>query len=108
MQVASQHAKAVSEGARNGVEERLLLNWVTLDAANVPPWNVQLAAAVVANLADSCLALGNGAGVSAGVAAEAIAIEVFDQLGRGLAHVRVENVFEGGHLGRFYCFRCRR
>jgi hypothetical protein len=98
VEVASQHAEAVSEGARDGVEEGLLLDWIALDAAYVPPRDIELAAAVVAYLTDAGLAFRDGAGVSAGVAAQAVAVELLDQLGRGLADVRIEDVFERGHL----------
>jgi hypothetical protein len=80
------------------MEEGLLLDGIALDAAYVPPRDIQFAAAVVADLADAGLAFRDGAGVSAGVAAEAVSVELLDQLGRSLADVRVEDVFECGHL----------
>src|SRR4051812_15986760 len=82
------------------MEEGLLLDGIALDSAHITPGNIQLAAAVVADLADAGLALGNRAGMAAGVAAQAIAIERLDQLGRSLVDVRVQDVFEGGHLER--------
>jgi hypothetical protein len=100
MKVATQHAEAIGEGAGNGVEEWFLLNGVALHAADVSPRNIKLAATVVSDLADAGLAFRNGAGVSAGVAAQTVPIQWLDQLGRSLAHVGIQNVFEGRHLKR--------
>ena len=93
VQVASEHAEAIGKGTRNGMEEGLLLDRIALDSANVSPGDIELAAAVVANLADTGLAFGDRALVSAGVAAQAIAVERLDQLGSSLANMRVEDFF---------------
>jgi len=98
VQIASQHAEAVSEGPRDGVEEGLLLDRIALDATDVSPRNIKFAAAVIADLAYTSLAFGDGAGMSAGVAAEAIAVEGLDQFRSSLTDVTVQNVFEGWHL----------
>ena len=53
MKIAPEHAKAEREGARIGVEERLLLDWVALNAADVSEWNAQVSFFIEANLADT-------------------------------------------------------
>ena len=67
------------------VEEGLLLNRIALHAADVTPWNVKLSALVKAYLADACLAFGNRAFVSAGVAAQPVAFQRFHQSGAASA-----------------------
>jgi hypothetical protein len=57
------------------MEKGLLLDGIALHTADVAPGNVQRAALVIADLADSGLTLRNGATMSAGVAANPIAIE---------------------------------
>src|SRR5256885_12890498 len=103
MKVAAEHAEAVGERAGNGMEERLFLDRVALHAADVSPGNIEFAPAVVADLADAGLAIGDRAGMSTGIAAQPIAVERLDQLGSSLAHVGVEDVFKSRHLRRFYC-----
>src|SRR3954470_5344999 len=109
MQVAPQHAKAVGERARDGVEEGFFLDGIALDAAYIAPWNVELAALVVADFANPGLPFGNRAGMSTGVAAQAVAVELLNQLGRGLADMPVQDVFKGGHLSEdSTAVRCRK
>ena len=59
------------------MKERLLLDGIALHAADVAPGHVERAAPVVANFADAGQAVGNGAAVAAGIAAHAIAVELF-------------------------------
>jgi hypothetical protein len=73
------------------VEERLLLDGIALDSADVAVGDVELAAEVEADFADSGLPFGDGALVSAGVAAQAIAVQRFHQLRRGFADVLAED-----------------
>ena len=47
MQIAAQHAEAVSQRARIGVEERFLLDGIALHAADISPRHVERAALVV-------------------------------------------------------------
>ena len=71
VQIAPEHAEAVGERSGIGMEERLLLDGIALHARGVSPGNVELAAAIEADFADSGLAFGNGAAVSAGKTADA-------------------------------------
>jgi hypothetical protein len=83
------------------VKKRLLLDGITLGASNVSPGNVEFAAAVEAHFADTGLALGNGAAVSAGKATQATIVQPFDESGIGFANALVEDGAEGGHLANF-------
>ena len=95
MQIAAEHPKAVCQRAGIGVKERLFLNRIALDAADVPPGYVQRSPFVVADLADAGLAFRDWAAVAARIAAHAAAVEFFVQL--PLADVFVDDVAEGGH-----------
>ena len=99
VKIAAQHSEAVGEGAGMGVEERLLLHGIALGSGGVSPGDIEGAAAVVADFADSGLAFGDGAAVSAGEAAEAVVAELFDKGGVGFADALVEDGAEGGHGG---------
>jgi len=99
MQIAAEHAEAVGESARIGVEERLLLDGIALHAGRVSPGDVELAAAIEADFADSGLTVGDGTTVAAGEAADAVVAEIFDQARIGFADSLVENVAQGGHGG---------
>ncbi len=94
MQVAAEHSEAISQRAGISVKERLLLDGIALDAADIAPGYIQGAALVVADFANAGLPLGNRAAMSAGEAAHAIAVELFVQL--ALADVFVDDVAEGG------------
>ena len=72
MEIAAEHAEAVGERAGIGVEERLLLDGIALHSGGVSPGDVELAAAIEADLADSGLAFGDRAAVAAGEAADAV------------------------------------
>ena len=75
MQIAAEHAEAVGERARVGVEERLLLDRIALHAADVAPRHAQRSALVEAHLADADRAFGQRTAVAAGVALQAPVIE---------------------------------
>src|SRR5215469_1509452 len=75
VRIAAQHSKAVRQGAGVGVEEWLLFDRVALHSAGVAPRNVQGPASVVANLADTRLALWDRAAVTTGKTAHAVAVK---------------------------------
>jgi hypothetical protein len=75
MQIAAEHSETVGEGSRIRVEEGLLFDRVTLHATNVSPGHVELSTTIEADFTDTRLAFGNGAGVTAGITPNAIAIE---------------------------------
>jgi len=63
-----------------------------LHAGGVSPGNVECAGAVVADFADASLAIGDGAAVTAGKAADAIAAEILDEGGSSFADSLVEDI----------------
>jgi len=79
------------------VEEWLLLDGIALGSGNVSPGNVQSAAAVVADFADSRLAVGDGAAVAAGEAANPAVVELLIKARVGLLNSLVEETAKGGH-----------
>ena len=97
VKVAAQHAEAIGESAGIGVEKWFLLDRVTLGAGGVSPWNVEGAAAVVADFADAGLAFGDGTAVATGVTADPAAIEFFVEPRVGYADSTVEDVAQGRH-----------
>jgi hypothetical protein len=68
-----------------------------LHAGGVSPGDVEFAAAVEPDLADSGLAVGDGATVSAGVAPDAVVADVFAEGRLGFADALIEDGAEGGH-----------
>jgi len=92
VEIAAKHAKAVCERAWTGVEKRLLLDRIALHAADVAPRDVQRAAAVESNLADTKCAVGQRTCVSAGDAADAPVVERLDELAR--PNGRLEHVLQ--------------
>jgi len=97
VEIASQHAEAVSQRARVSVEEGLFLDGIALYTANIAPRHIQRTAAVVAHLADAGLAVGDRATMAAGITADTVAVELFVQL--SFADVLVNDVAEGRHNG---------
>jgi hypothetical protein len=79
------------------MEEGLLLDGITLGSGGVAPRNIERAAAVVADLADSGLAFGYGTAVSAGETADAVVVELLVESRFGFTDLLVENGTEGGH-----------
>ena len=97
VEIASHHAEAVGQGAGMGVEKRFLLDGIAVRAGGVSPGNVERAATVVADFADSGLAFGDGTAVSAGEAADAVVGESFVERGVCFADALIEDGAEGGH-----------
>src|SRR5271154_49853 len=97
MQIAAQHTEAVSQRAGMSVEEWLLLDGIALHSGGVSPRHVEGSAAVVADFADAGLTFGNGAAMTAGETADAVAFEFFVERGLRFADLLVEDVAEGGH-----------
>jgi hypothetical protein len=77
------------------VEERLFLDRVTLHAGYITPGDVELAAAVEPHLANSGLALGNGALVAAGVTTDTVPFNGLPEVAD--PGVGGEDFGEGGH-----------
>src|SRR5271155_3900851 len=78
------------------MKERLFLDGITLHAAHIAPGHVKGSTLVVTNLADSGLAVGNGAAMAAGIAAHAIAVEFLVEI--TFSNVLVQDVAQGGHV----------
>jgi hypothetical protein len=76
MQIATEHANAVGQGAGIGMEKWFLLDGIALHPRRISPGNVELAAAIKTNLAHPGLSLRNGAAVTTGEAANAIMAEL--------------------------------
>src|SRR5258708_1685374 len=95
--MAAQHAEAVSESAGICMEERLLLDGIALSSGNVSPGNVERAPAVVADFTDTRLAVGDGAAVAAGEAANPAMVELLVQARIGLMNSFVEETAKGRH-----------
>ena len=94
MQIAAEHAEAVGERARVGVEERLLLDRIALHAADVAPRHAQRAAVVEPHLAHAHRAVGDRALMTAGMTAQTIALERLDELGRRFVRALGEQLLQ--------------
>src|SRR6266403_3623138 len=92
MKIAPEHAEAVGERPGISMKERLLLDGIALHSSNVSPGNVELPAAVVADLTDSRLSLGNWATMPASEAADTVPFDFLVQL--ALANVLIKNFFQ--------------
>ena len=79
------------------MEERFFFDGIALNSADVSPWDVELAAAVIANLANSGLAVGNGAAMPAGKAAHAIAVNRLVKI--AFPDMLINDIAKGGHNG---------
>jgi len=77
------------------VEERLFFDRVALDYTGVAPGNVQRSASVVANLADTWLALGDGTAVTTGKTAYPVAIKFFVEF--AFADILVNDIAQRRH-----------
>ena len=94
MEVATEHAEGEGLGAaREGVEERLLLDGVEPEARDVTPRRPEAALLVVADLADAALAGQDDAPMPARHAAEPFARQRVP--GRPFPHARVDQLGEG-------------
>jgi len=92
MQVATKHAEAVGERSGISVEEGLLLDGIALHAGGVSPGDVEFAAAIEADFADSGLAVWDRAAVAAGEAADPVVADRLDEGRIGFSDSLVENV----------------
>ena len=97
MQIAAQHTEAVGQGAGVRVKKGFFLDRIALSSGSVSPGNEELATAVVADLANTGLAFGDGTAMSACKTAHAVVVEFLDKGGFGFADAFVEDGAEGGH-----------
>jgi hypothetical protein len=97
VQIAAKHAEAVGKGSGMSVEEGLLLDGIALHSGGISPGNEEFSAAIEADFADSGLAFGDGAAMTAGETAYAIILEMLVESRIGFADSLVENVAQGGH-----------
>jgi hypothetical protein len=72
------------------MEEWLLLDRVALDAADIPPWHVQLPALIEPHLADPDRPVRDGAFVSTCVASDTVTTDRLDKLGGSLGRSCLE------------------
>src|ERR1700757_2363256 len=80
------------------MKEGLLLYWIALHPAHIPPRHIEVTAAVVAHLAHTRLAIGNRALMATGVAPHAVLIvKLLHQLRGGFPHILIENLLQRGH-----------
>src|SRR6266498_3273487 len=70
MQIATEHPEAVRQGAGMRMKERLLLDRIALDAADITPRHLEPSTLVEAHLAHADRAVGQGAAMPARVAAQ--------------------------------------
>jgi hypothetical protein len=75
MKVASQHPETERESARADVKERLLLDGIALNTADVTPRHVQGATPVETHFANPRLPFWDGTTVPAGVTADAFVVK---------------------------------
>src|SRR5437764_4862172 len=97
MEIAAQHAETVSESSGMGMEERLFLNGIALHSCGVSPGNVERAAAIEADFADSGLTFWDGAAVTAGETSDTVIVELLVKRRVRLADLQIENLTEGRH-----------
>src|SRR6202035_974974 len=97
VKIAAQHTEAVGQSSGMRMKEWLLLDRVALGSGSVSPGDIERAAAVVADFADTGLAVWDGAAMAASEAAYAVVVELLVKAGIGLANSLVENTAEGGH-----------
>src|SRR4029077_13925907 len=102
MKIATQHAEAVGQRTRIGMEEGLLLDRIALHAADIAPRDVEGSATVVTDLTYTGLPVGDRATMSACVATNTVAIQLLVEL--TLAHLLIDDFTKSGHgfLGLFY------
>lgn len=85
------------------MEERLLLDRITLHSTDISPGNKELPTAVVTNFADSGLALGNRATMPAGKATHTVAIKRFVQI--SLTDLFINDIAKSVHDGTYSNYR---
>ena len=104
MEIASEHAKTVSERSGVRVKEGLLLDRIALHAADITPWHEKPTALVEPDLADANRAVGQGTAVAAGIAAKSTVGETFVQL--AFARLVREHLSQcEGHVDQLYAPR---
>ena len=86
------------------MEEGLLLDRIALDAADIAPGYIERSSPVVPDFADPRLAVGDGAAMSAGVAAHAVAIEFLIEV--SLANFLIDDLAQGWHKLYFTGWKC--
>src|SRR5437868_13437206 len=79
------------------MEEGFFLDGITLHSAHVSPRHVQGPTTVVANFADTRLAVGDGTTMPARKTPHAVTVELLVQFGRGLAHVLINDFTQSRH-----------
>src|SRR5580693_6768681 len=100
MQIASQHAKAISQRTRIRVKKRLLLNRIALHSADISPRHIQSAAAVVPHLANAGLSLRYRTAMPARITPYPIAIQLLVKL--ALANLLVNDIAKRSHQRNLY------
>jgi hypothetical protein len=103
VQIAAEHAEAVRQRSWMRVEERFLLDRITLHTGDVSPRHAQASAFVEPYLADAQCALRNRAAVSACIAAEPrlarrASVDGFHQLRRGVTGTGGESIVKRRQL----------
>ena len=81
------------------MEEWLFFDGIALHSGNVTPGNVELTTVIEAHFADAGLPVGNGAAVAAGIAANAVGVDLLPEGGIGFADAGVggQDVVQCGH-----------
>ena len=97
VEIAAEHPEAEREGAGPGVKERLLLDRIALNPADVAPRHMEPPASVEPYLAHAHGPVGDWAFVAARVTAEPIPGNGLDELRRCLSRPDLEDLREGGH-----------
>ena len=77
------------------MEERFLLDGITLESTHVSPRHKELSALVVADMADSGPSFRDGTTMTASRAAKLVSIEFFAKV--PLANILIEDCFQGRH-----------
>jgi hypothetical protein len=79
------------------MEERLFFDGIALQSSGISPRNVERTATIEADFADTGLALGNGATMAAGKAANAVILEFFVERSVRFPNSAVKNFTQGRH-----------
>jgi hypothetical protein len=83
------------------MEERFFLNWIALDAADIPPGHKQGSPQVVANLANPMLAVWDLATVPTSKTPYPVAVELFVQF--AFANVFINDFVQRTHTCQVLC-----
>jgi len=98
VQIAPEHSEAVRKGAGMHMEEWLLLDWITLHAANISPWHAEPPAPIETHFAHTERALWNRTAMAARVTTQASFVKRFHKLRRSILRPRGEDGFQSRHL----------